>query len=158
MKRPASTIALVVVITAALTFVAAVEMIGSFAPKVFAQVVFPTSPPVPPANPSTTSPSPNDEAIIHACANMVHSQGHPLFCTALSPPPPPPSAITTAPGEGITPLQTITPTSPLLPPLPPPPPAASPTPNDQAITRACTATSNTGEVPPSFCTAVVPQP
>jgi hypothetical protein len=157
MNKPASTIALVVPIMAALAFVGAIGMIGNFASKVFAQGVFPPSP-VPGPN-----PSPNEQAIIHACANIAHSQGRPPFCTGLSTPPPPSTTTTTTtiqPGEGIASPQTISPTSPSL--TLPPSSSVSPIPNDQATTHACTTISNSVELPqpplPSFCPpAVVPQ-
>jgi hypothetical protein len=154
MRKPASTTSLVIPIMAALAFVGAIGMIDSFASKVFAQVVFPPSP-VPGPN-----PSPNEQAIIHACANIAHSQGRPPFCTGLLTAPPP--TTTTIPqGEGIASSQTISPTSPSL--ILPPSPSASPAPNGQATTPACSSISNSVELPqsplPPFCPpAAVPKP
>lgn len=154
MNKPASTIALVVLIMAALAFVRAIGMIDNFASKVFAQVVFSPSP-IPGPN-----PSPNEQAIIRACANIAHSQGRPPFCTGLSTPPPPSTTTTIPPGEGIASPQTISPTSPSL--TLPPSSSVSPIPNGRAITHACTTISNSVELPqpplPSFCPpAAVPQ-
>ena len=154
MKKRASTTVLVMPVMAALAFVGAVGMIDSFASKVFAQVVFPPSP-VPGPN-----PSPNEQAIIHACANIAHSQGRPPFCTGLLTPPPPTTTIIPQ-GEGIASSQTISPTSPSL--TLPPSPSASPAPNGQATTHTCTVISNSVELPQSpllpFCPpAAVPEP
>jgi hypothetical protein len=103
----------------ALAFVGAIGIIDNFASKVFAQVVFPPSPV------SGPNPSPNEQAIIHACANIVHSQGRQPFCTGLSTPPPTTTKI--PPGEGIASAQTISPASHSL--TLPPSPSALPTPN-----------------------------
>jgi hypothetical protein len=105
----------------ALAFVGAIGIIDNFASKVFAQVVFPPSPV------SGPNPSPNEQAIIHACANIVHSQGRQPFCTGLSTPPPPPTTTKIPPGEGIASAQTISPASHSL--TLPPSPSALPTPN-----------------------------
>jgi hypothetical protein len=75
----------------ALAFVGAIGIIDNFASKVFAQVVFPPSPV------SGPNPSPNEQAIIHACANTAHSQGHPPFCIVSPPPPPPPPPMPPSP-------------------------------------------------------------
>ena len=155
MKKPAGTTALVIPIMAALVFVGAIGMIDSFASKVFAQVVFPPSP-VPGPN-----PSPNEQAIIHACANIAHSPGRPPFCTGLLTPLLPPTTTTIPQGEGIASSQTISPSSPSL--TLPPSPSVSPAPNGQATTHACTAISNSVDLPqsslPPFCPpAAVPEP
>jgi hypothetical protein len=92
--KSTSTIA-ISAIMAMLVFVVTVAVTAGFALKVFAQVVSPPSQvPTPSQDPH---PSPNEQAIIHACANTAHSQGHPPFCIVSPPPPPPPPPMPPSP-------------------------------------------------------------
>ena len=122
--KSTSTIA-ISAIMAMLVFVVTVAVTAGFALKVFAQVVSsPSQVPTPSQDPH---PSPNEQAIIHACVNIVHSQGRQPFCTGLSTPPPPRTTTKIPPGEGIASAQTISPASHSL--TLPPSPSALPTPN-----------------------------